>query len=465
MDVWRPGRTTPALTMYLRADVFAEPLVDGFPAWLGSLAPVPAATRLAGVQVPRLEACLRRPEDGELRALEAAALLDVIERDRVDMLRFAAAVAAAEDLLRRHPGGADLPALHRRLPGPLHGLVELAYDAAGRPAMRFLETLLYESPVYDTGRQSIQFELGGPPGGVWDLDEPRLPGPDKVELPVPFHHPQLDELFAARIRPTDPTRLRVALGLDDWQAPGLDRLFTAAAPARSDRHLGRGARIRYFGRACLVLQTPEVAVVTDPCLDAGCGYTIDDLPDHIDLVLITSGHPDHLALGTLLQLRPRIGAVVVPRSSRGNPDDPSIGRCLKALGFRIVETDDLDEIPLAGGRVVATPHQGGHDGHDVRAKSTYVVQIADAAVFVGGRSAGHDPALHRRLRARLGRVDMAFLGAPADAVGVVAALDADEAYLYGDYDPAGDRIRDFLGWCAGHGIIAEHLRGPRDWRW
>jgi hypothetical protein len=112
--------------------------------------------------------------------------------------------------------------------------------------------------------------------------------------------------------------------------------------------------------------------------------------------------------------------------------------------------------------VVATPHQGGYD---VRAKSTYVVRIADAAVFVGGRSAGHDPALHRRLRARLGRPDMAFLGAPGDAAGVVAALDADEAYLYDDGDPAGDRIRDFLGWCAGHGITAEHLRGPRDWRW
>jgi hypothetical protein len=82
-----------------------------------------------------------------------------------------------------------------------------------------------------------------------------------------------------------------------------------------------GGRIRYFGHACLALQTVHAAIVTDPFISADSAapgrFTYRDLPDYIDLVLITHGHQDHMVLETLLQLRGRVGAVVVPRSSRG----------------------------------------------------------------------------------------------------------------------------------------------------
>jgi L-ascorbate metabolism protein UlaG (beta-lactamase superfamily) len=452
--------------MYLRTDVLVEPLVDHFPAWLHSVAPAPAADRLARVQVPRLEAYLRRPGADDLRSLEAAALLDVIKRDRTEMLALAAALADAERMLGDQPTGADLAGLHRRLPELLRGAAEVVYDGTSKPALRIVEQFFYDSAAYDTGRQSLRLTRGRTAAPAGDLDEPRLPEPDAVDLPVPFCHPAVDELVAARIRPIDPARLRAALGIDDWQASGLERSFTRTFPARPGRHLQQGARLRYFGRSCLVLQTPEVAVVTDPCLDANPDRTLDDLPDRIDLVLITSGRPGHLALGTLLQLRPRIGQVVVPRSARGVAGDPSIALCLRALGFPVVEVDDLDEIAVGDGRVVATPHSGGHDGRDVGAKSTYVLQMAGAAVFVGGSATGVDPALHRRLRARLGRVDMAFLGAASgDTAAVVAAIDADEAYLYGDAGPADAGIREFLRWCEQHGVTAEHLCVAREWLW
>jgi hypothetical protein len=37
--------------------------------------------------------------------------------------------------------------------------------------------------------------------------------------------------------------------------------------------------------------------------------------------------------------------------------------------------------------------------------------------------------------------------------------------VYGGDQPTGDRVRDFLRWCARHGITAEHMRGPREWSW
>jgi Diiron non-heme beta-hydroxylase N-terminal domain len=47
---------------FLRPDVIIEPLVDGFYAWLHTVAPAQAAMNLAFVQVPLLESYLQSPQ-------------------------------------------------------------------------------------------------------------------------------------------------------------------------------------------------------------------------------------------------------------------------------------------------------------------------------------------------------------------------------------------------------------------
>ncbi|WP_345688097.1 MBL fold metallo-hydrolase [Streptomyces coeruleoprunus] len=345
--------------MFLRSKAIIEPLVDRFYAWFHTVAPVQASMNLAFLQVPMLESYLQSPQVhiaashnpelrggffvniGEEQSDQVRDLLDHIKRERANMLRFAEAIAEGQELLRANATGFDLTPLYPKLPAELGGLVELAYDTDNQAAVRFIEPLVYQSPLYAEDRQSVQLSLEPGYERPFILSTPRLPSPDVLELPIPFRHPGLEALFKARVKPSTLGRLREELELDDAQAGLLAGLLSETPSLSEDRHIDAGGRIRYFGHACLVLQTPEGAVVTDPFISAdssaGDRYTLDDLPDFIDLVLITHGHQDHIVLETLLQLRGRIGTIVVPRSSRGNLEDPSIGLYLKHLGFPVVE--------------------------------------------------------------------------------------------------------------------------------
>ncbi|SCF97909.1 MBL fold metallo-hydrolase [Streptomyces sp. Ncost-T10-10d] len=522
--------------LFLRSKVIIEPLVDRFFAWPYTAAPVQAAMNLAFLQVPLLESYLQSPQVHvaasnnpelrggyfinipESRADEVRDLLAAIKRDRADMLRFAEAVAAGQEILRANATGFDLTPLYPKMPPELAGLIELAYDTDNQAQIRFMEPVVYKSNVYDESRQSVQLSFETGIERPFILSTPRLPSPDVLELGIPFRHDGLTELFKARVHGTTLAHLREALELDDAQAAQLAGMLSDRPSLAEDRHIESGGRIRYFGHACLVLQTPEAAIVTDPFISAdstaGDRYTLDDLPDYIDLVVITHGHQDHIVLETLLQLRGRLGAIVVPRSSRGNLADPSMALLLRHQGFNVIEVDDFDEVEFPGGKITATPFLGEHCDLDIRAKSTYWAELAGKKIFIGADSSGIEPALYRYVKGHLGTADMAFLGMECDgapltwlyqalltipvtkkmsnsrklsgsnaeqAAAIMTELGAKEAYVYamGEEDWLGHvmattytedtyqikQIEEFLTWCKDRDIKAGHLFKQQEWRW
>ena len=146
--------------------------------------------------------------------------------------------------------------------------------------------------------------------------------------------------------------IKEQLGVDDKDDELLASFLTDEAPVKRPEYDGDQVRIRYFGHACVLVETKDVRILMDPVVSYDIQtdfprYTYLDLPDTIDYVLVTHSHADHLLFETLLQLRHKIKNVVVPRNS-GALEDPSLKSILHHVGFEsVIEVNDMDTFAVA----------------------------------------------------------------------------------------------------------------------
>lgn len=422
----------------LKPDVVIEPLIAGWYATGFLMAPLTFALITAKRHRPMLASWLDDP------ALHAAAVSDpdllggpfmdiAIERKAevenfaqwtddtlAQPIALADALAQTWTLLGTQATGQGLADLYRLLPKALQGLVELVYTPAGAADIRPIEGLLYCSEYYKPELQQALIRRMSSDQRSFSMSTPRLPEPGQIVLNRPFKDSAYDILARARLHPTPLGTLLHALNTAPSEAQRILPLLDPALPARPEPqpHTDRPGhtRWRYFGHACVLVETADdQAILIDPVIAYESGhtperYTLADLPERIDYLLITHNHTDHALIETLLSIRWKVATVLVPGHS-GSVVDPSLKAFLNALGFTDVRAlDSFDSVTNRGLNIQAIPFLGEHADLDVRSKTSWLVDTGDARLMFAADSNNLDPVLYARLRPLIGRLSALFLG-------------------------------------------------------
>ncbi len=419
--------------VYLKPNVIIEPLFNQWYAWSYLISPVTASLYITNSHIPIMESFIAAPEVhistlknpamrggpfihyGRDRVIEIEALCQRTKAEQADLLTLAGAIKELEQILA-NANGSSLEPLYAQIPEVLKGYVELVYDSYHHAAVRLMEGLLYRSVYYNETRQSIALSLGDVDGRAFVLSTPRLPDRHSLQLPLPFRHPALDQLFRMRQQPQSYPQIRDILGISAQDEPLFSQFFTESAPIAPTPYQGDAVRVRYLGHACVLIETNQVCILCDPLVaypnPVGIPrYTYADLPDRIDYALITHNHQDHVMLETLLHLRHKIKTVVVPKSNVGVLIDPSLKQALQAIGFQTVhELDELESIDVPDGCIIGLPFLGEHGDLNIAAKTAYLIQLKGRSLLCAADSNNIEPKLYKHIHDLFGSIDMLFIG-------------------------------------------------------
>ncbi len=425
--------------LYLRSETKIEPLTCGWYAWGHLIPPVQHALNLAFRQLPLLKSFVSNPSVHVAAAADpsllgaafvqlpnsdvpkiAQSVADVSDRCG-HLLRFAESLMSLNRQLQESATGFSLEGQYKSLPSCLSGLVELIYDLNNHPGLRVNEELTYCAELDNTKTQQIALFATRDRDRAFFLNTPRLESPECLLMPMRFADRRFDAIAERRIRPASAARLLEEVQVPEAKRESFLRYFSPSAPRRIEpEYLGEEVRVRYFGHACVLIQTSKVSILVDPLLvgdreEAEAALTMDDLPDFIDYVFLTHNHQDHFNPEMLLQLRRRIGRVLVPRNNPSCLADPSMKLTLRALGFEDVAVmDPLDSIDLPEGRITSLPFYGEHADLSITSKHGLHLQLKGRSMAFLADANCMDRGLYRRLVRLLGKVDTLFIGMECD---------------------------------------------------
>ncbi len=421
--------------VYLRSDVYFEPLFNNWFMWPYLLAPAPAAMNLANQHLRIMKSFVANSKihakslkDKSMtgsslvnipidKVDDIKRLIDSTLEQYKDLIEFSDAVKALDELLRIEADGTSLEPLYQRIPDVLRGLVELHYDLNNQPSFRFIEGLLYHSNIYKPEAQTVCLGTLTSADRTFVLSTPRLPDEHHIHIKVPFNHAFVEHLFKMRDQPQSLEKIRSMLG--DFEIEGsldIDQLFTVEPPKKPEQYRDDGVQVRYLGHAGVMVQTNATTLLIDPVISYSNDTvtnktTFDDLPSVIDCVMVTHTHMDHVCLETLIQLKHKINVILVPKNNSGNLADPSIKLMLKALGFKnVIEMEDLESFEFEDGTVQALPFLGEHADVNIRSKTAWLVDIKGQRILAAADSSNIDERLYQRLHKITGDIDVLFIG-------------------------------------------------------
>ncbi len=423
---------------YLRPDVIAEPLINHWYAWSYLISPATASRYLTQSQCRVMQSFIDAPQVHEKtlrdpammggafiqhpasRVDEVRSLLETTKREQRQLIGLSSAIAHAQKLLAQHPPGDSLEPLYAQIPEALKGYVELVYDAQNSASIRFIEGLMYRSEYYNPSSQSVALCVGDCDQRAFVMSTPRLSDESSLRLNLPFIDPRLDQLFQMRHKPGSVDSMAALLSIPEKERSFFYRLFTAEPPRLSKPYADGGIRVRYFGHACVLIETAEVSILCDPLISyehpTGMSrYSYTDLPETIDYVLITHNHQDHVMLETLLQLRHKIKHLVVPSSQKGALLDPSLKLALQQIGFsQVLTLDELESVELPEGEIISIPVLGEHGDLNIATKNAYWIVLKGRSILCAADSNNLDSTLYTHIHHLLGDLDLLFLGMECD---------------------------------------------------
>ena len=426
-------------TWYAKPNLVMEPLFDRWYAWSHLISPATSAMNVVNRHLKILNSYIQNPnihaaaaknpkmkggpfvDFKGIRVEEAKQLRDRTMEKLAYQIKFVEAVGELDKLLKSSAKGYAMDDLYPKVPDILRGYVELVYDLNNHPSFRFFEKLLYNSPLYDESAQSIALWITNNDERPFVLSTPRLNDPEVVHVEVPFRHQGIDMLSRMRRTPGSVDEVAEALHIRPEDRPLFDTFFTEEKPLPYEPYSGDKIRMRYFGHACILVETKDISILVDPVISYH-GYTHNverytefNLPDKIDYVIITHNHQDHILFETLLSIRHKIGTIVVPRSGNGSMQDPNLKLMFNELGFNsVVEIGDFDQVGSGNVRITGVPFIGEHSDLDIRSKLCHHVRVGRYSLMFAADSCNVEPRLYEHVAKLIGRVDSLFLGMECD---------------------------------------------------
>ena len=421
---------------YLKQTIKAEPLLWRWYAWSYLIPPATAATNIVERHLKIMQSYAQNPsihaqavKDPKMlggpfidyetnRAEEIKELIALTKRECQPLIALNDALKEFDRLLQSEAKGDTLEGIYQKIPDALKGMIELVYNLNNHPSIRLIEPLLYKT-YYTTNHQTISLSCINSDFRKFVLSTPRLNQEDEVYLNVAFSDKKLDHLFQMKEEPLILDEVVQMFDIPLSKQPLFESFFTTISPSKSKdkNYQEEGIRLRYFGHACILVQTKSVSILFDPVLSYPikgseiARYTFEDLPNHIDYVIITHNHQDHLMFETLLQLRHKIGHIVFPTNHKGSLEDPSIKLILKHTGFdSLIELEEMQAISLEDGEIIGLPFLGEHSDLNIHSKLSYCIKLKGQTFMFAADSNNLDPFLYNHIVDYVGSIDMLFLG-------------------------------------------------------
>jgi L-ascorbate metabolism protein UlaG (beta-lactamase superfamily) len=424
--------------LYLRQDIQVEPLVDQWYAWSHLVPPATLARNITNRHFRIMDSYLNAPQVhqnavknpkmlggpfidcGGKQVEDIRRLRESTKASRAPLFELSDALERLDELLKTSADGHSLHPLYPQVPEPLRGFVELVYDLRHNATFRLIEPLLYRSKYHDPSGQSLMLSITTGDSRPFVLSTPRLEAPDRLHLRWQFDDPRVDQLFRLKTEPRSWDSIRSSLDIADADEPLFRSFLTPEPPPPYCPYDGSGVRWRYFGHACILLETRGLNILFDPVLSYTyesdiSRYTYADLPDRIDYVVITHNHQDHILFETLLQIRHKVGTIIVPRGGAGALQDPSLKMTLEHTGFRsVVELGELEAMALDDASITGVPFFGEHCDLSVSTKLGYAVRLGQEQLMFLADSCNLDPRMYDHVRAAVGPAGTLFIGMECD---------------------------------------------------